>query len=95
MEFMYKDNYIYLNDKHQVIGYIYYQKINYHVIDVISTYVSEDYRGQGIAGKLFYELVQFARKNHYQVIPTCQYIKKKIDHLEQFQDIYCKDEKLL
>ena len=25
MEFMYKDNYIYLNDKHQVIGYIYYQ----------------------------------------------------------------------
>lgn len=95
MEFMYKDNYIYLNDGNQVVGYIYYQKINYDIIDVSSTFVSEDYRGQGIAGKLFDELVQFARKNHYQIIPSCHYIKKKIENNREYQDIYCKEENIL
>lgn len=81
------DNYIYIKDKNKEVGHIQYNKIDENVIDVITTYVNTDYRGQGIAGKLFDELVLFSREHHYKIIASCSYIKKKLESSTKYEDI--------
>lgn len=95
MKFRYDKEYIYLQEDNKVLGYIYYQKRMEQVIDVISTYVYDEYRGQGIAGILFDELVSFARSHHYHIIPSCSYIKKKLENSSKYDDIYDKGESFL
>lgn len=85
----YKDNYIYVKDGDIEVGYIKYDKVNEYIIDVKTTYVSDNYRGQGIAGKLFNELVKFSRSNNFKIIASCSYIKKKLESSTEYQDIYC------
>lgn len=88
MNIEHKDNYIYMKDGNNNAGYIKYLKMNDQVIDVITTYVDEKYRGQGIAGKLFVELVNFAREENYMIKPSCSYIKKKLENSTEYKDIY-------
>lgn len=90
MNIEYKDNCIYVNNGENHIGYIKYQQISDHVIDVTTTYVDDHYRGQGIAGQLFEQLVLFARENHYQIVPSCSYIRKKLESSTDYRDIYVK-----
>lgn len=90
MNIEYNDNCIYVNDGEKHVGYIKYQPVSAQVIDVITTYVDDHYRGQGIAGKLFEQLVLFARENHYQIVPSCSYIRKKLESSTDYHDIYVK-----
>lgn len=91
MEIEYQDHYIYLKDNNNEVGYIHYIKVNDYVIDVTTTYVHENYRGQGVAGRLFEQLVLFARENHYKIIPSCSYIKNKLENSTTYADIYYND----
>ena len=43
------------------------------------TFVSPESRGSGVAGKMFDELVSWARENQYKIIPSCSYVEKKFD----------------
>lgn len=88
MKIEYAKNYIYIKDGDNEVGYIHYNQTAPNVIDVDTTYVNDQYRGQGIAGKLFDELVGFARKNHYRIIPTCSYIQKKFEKSTEYEDIH-------
>lgn len=47
------------------------------VLDAIHTGVRPELEGQGIAGRLFDEMVNFAREKGYKVKPTCPYIDVK------------------
>ena len=47
------------------------------LMDAYHTGVHPQLEGQGIAGKLFDEMVRYAREHQYQVIPTCPYILAK------------------
>lgn len=59
-------------------------------IVVDHTYVSNELRGQGVAGKLVEEVVQYAREKNKWIIPLCPYVKKKMDKTPEFQDVLSK-----
>ncbi len=40
---------------------------------ITHTFVSPDYRGQGIAGKLMERVLEIARQNNRKVVPECSY----------------------
>ncbi|MBI2093143.1 MAG: N-acetyltransferase [Candidatus Omnitrophica bacterium] len=43
-------------------------------MDFYRTYVPESFRGRGIAEKLCKTAFEYAKANHFTVIPTCSYI---------------------
>ena len=47
------------------------------VLDAVHTGVRPELEGQGIAGRLFDEMVKFAREKGYKVKPSCPYIDVK------------------
>lgn len=51
------------------------------------TYVSDELRGQGIAGKLFNKLIDYARENQLKIIPECSYVKSKMEKSSDYDDV--------
>lgn len=78
MKIEYKEGLIVLKDQDEEVGYIKYVRKEENVIDVISTVVHEKYQGQGMAGKLFDALMDYAKDNSMKIIPSCSYIEKKL-----------------
>lgn len=59
------------------------------VLNAYHTGVKPELEGQGIAGKLFDEMVKYVRENNYRVIPSCSYILAKFRrNPDKFQDIW-------
>ena len=55
----------------------------------IHTEVEAAFEGQGLAGELFTELVDFTRAHRLRLVPRCPYILTKLKrHPEQFTDIW-------
>ena len=52
-------------------------KIEDNILDAYHTGVRPELEGQGIASRLFDEMVNFARENGYKVKPSCPYIYVK------------------
>ena len=67
-----------------------YKHIDDSTIIADHTYVSEELRGQGIAGQLFNELISFARGNNYKIIPECSYVKVKMERTNEYDDVLAK-----
>ena len=66
-------------------------RIKDNVLDAYHTGVRPEFEGQGIAGRLFDQMVQFARENNYTVLPTCPYILVKFRrNPEGFNDVWAK-----
>lgn len=60
-----------------------------NVLNAYHTGVRKELEGQGIAGKLFDEMVKYAREKGYTVIPSCSYILAKFRrNPEGFADIW-------
>lgn len=57
-------------------------------ITVDHTYVSEELRGQKIAGKLVEKIVEYARENDLKIIPECSYVKAKMEKTESYHDLF-------
>lgn len=51
------------------------------------TFVSEQLRGQGIAGKLFNELIAYAREENKKIVPLCSYVKTKMERSAEYEDL--------
>lgn len=84
-----KEKQVQVFDKENKIGFIdIVEKEN--LIDAPRTEVDKKYGGQGIAGKLVDELVQYARDENKKIIPTCPYIKDKFEKDEKYKDVYYK-----
>ncbi|MDD2300035.1 MAG: GNAT family N-acetyltransferase [Fermentimonas sp.] len=64
-------------------------KVEDNILDAYHTGVRPDLEGQGIAGKLFDKMVEYARKNGYKVNPSCPYILAKFRRdPEGFRDLW-------
>lgn len=94
MKIEYKEGLIVLKDQDEevgyIVGYIKYVRKEENVIDVISTVVHEKYQGQGMAGKLFDALMDYAKDNSMKIIPSCSYIEKKLMKLPNSCDFLHK-----
>ncbi|MDO5725642.1 MAG: GNAT family N-acetyltransferase [Tissierellia bacterium] len=76
-----------IDDK--VIGEIDYVKEG-DVLRANHTYVDPDHRGEGLAGKLFDSLIDFARKENYKIEPVCSYVVKRFEQSDEFDDLLSK-----
>ncbi|MEJ2634581.1 MAG: GNAT family N-acetyltransferase [Calditrichia bacterium] len=64
-----------------------YQEQGKDVLNYFSTFVPEELRGEGIAAQLAESALNYARKHHYKIIPTCSYISLYIKRHEEYQDL--------
>lgn len=64
-------------------------EIKNNLLNAYHTGVRPELEGQGIAAKLFDEMVKYAREKGYKVIPTCSYILVKFRrNPDGFSDIW-------
>ncbi len=69
----------YIHDENkEILAELNYKRVN-NILIADHTEVSESLKGQGIAGKLFNELVKYAREKKYKIDPVCSYIEKKFE----------------
>jgi predicted GNAT family acetyltransferase len=57
-----------------------------HII-VNHTRVAKEYGGQGLAGKLYQAMVEYAREENLQVTPTCSYVVHKFERNPEDRDV--------
>ena len=56
-------------------------------LDYRSTFTPPELRGKGIAGKIVKFALEYARENHYKVIPSCPYVRSYIEQDPQFRTL--------
>ncbi|RLL40389.1 N-acetyltransferase [Oceanobacillus piezotolerans] len=56
-------------------------------IVVDHTYVSDELRGQGIAGQLVEKVVEYARSEGKKIKPLCPYAKRKLEETPEYHDV--------
>lgn len=87
MEFKKDKGIIYLGEsKNDNYARITWQKLGNNVIEIDHTIVDKEYGGQGIAGKLVDEVVNYARENNLKISSTCWYASKRLKD-EKYKDI--------
>lgn len=75
------------DDEENPIAQITYKDKDAHTIIADHTYVSEELRGQGIAGKLFNELIAFAKEENKKIVPLCSYVKTKMERSPEYHNL--------
>jgi len=89
MEFKKEESRFYKEDKNGVlIAEIKYRLDDKDSICIDSTFVNDDYRGQGIAGELLENVVAMAREENKKVHPICPYAKAAFEkNPERYLDV--------
>lgn len=77
-------------DENNPIAQITFKDKDENTIIADHTYVSEELRGQGIAGKLFNELISFAKEENKLIVPECSYVKAKMERSPELQKLISK-----
>ena len=66
-------------------------RVEENILDAYHTGVRPELEGQGIAGRLFDEMVSYAREQGYKVKPSCAYIHAKFKrNPDGFNDLWAK-----
>lgn len=74
-------------DENNPIAQITWKDQDEHTIIADHTYVSDELRGQGIAGKLFNKLIEFAQEENKKIIPECSYVKVKLERSTELKHL--------
>ena len=61
-------------------------KISNHSIDLYSTYVPKELRGQKLGDKLVEYSLEFAREHHLKIIPSCPFVEKYFSKHPEYTD---------
>ncbi|MHB1686381.1 MAG: GNAT family N-acetyltransferase [Ignavibacteriaceae bacterium] len=68
-------------------SYLQYLKVEEKVLNYYKTYVPNELRGKGIAGKIVEAALNFARENDYKIIPSCSYVDTFIERHQNYNDL--------
>jgi predicted GNAT family acetyltransferase len=60
-------------------AYVAYSLVDDQTVEFRRTYVPNELRGQGLAGKVVVRGLDWAREHGYRVIPTCSYVRGFIE----------------
>lgn len=82
--------YIKSPDGNNNIAEITFSKIGDDKVSINHTWVSDDYQGQGIAGKLFNQVIEKMRQEGRKIIPICSYAQQQFDKKPELQDMLAK-----
>lgn len=75
------------DDEENAFAYVTFKDKDDSTIIVDHTFVSDELRGQGIAGKLYKKIIDYAREENKKIIPECPYIKAKMEQNKADQDL--------
>lgn len=74
-------------DENNPIAEITFKPADDQTIIADHTYVSDELRGQGVAGKLFDKLIGYARENNLKIVPECSYVQSKMEKTSDYDDV--------
>ena len=81
MEMKHEDGRFFFEDNDKMIGEITYSTVKDGVISLDHTFVDDDYRGQGLAGKLLNAALDYADLKSLKIVPVCEYAKAALKAL--------------
>ncbi|TFE02296.1 GNAT family N-acetyltransferase [Jeotgalibacillus salarius] len=58
-----------------------------NILIIDHTSVKDDYRGQGVAGKLVKHIVEKAREHNQKIMPLCPFAKGEFDKHQEYRDV--------
>lgn len=67
------------DENENLICEIIYSIANSSLISIDSTFVDDNYRGQGIAAQLVDRVVEMAREENKKIIPICPFAKNMLE----------------
>ncbi|QKY71503.1 GNAT family N-acetyltransferase [Lentibacillus sp. CBA3610] len=77
-------------DEQEPKAEITFKESGHNELNVDHTYVSEELRGEGVAGKLVEKMVSYARDEGKKIDPTCPYAKEKMEKTPEYHDVLTK-----
>ncbi|MGH7542467.1 MAG: GNAT family N-acetyltransferase [Gemmatimonadota bacterium] len=69
-----------------------YRQASEGKLDYQSTFVPEEYREQGIGERIVMEALDFARKNGYEVIPSCPFVRHVLEEHPEYDDVVAREQ---
>lgn len=87
MEYVINGKGIFLMDDKKEIGNVLLGKQGEDVFRILRVYVDESYRGQGLAGKLVLKTVEYARENHFKLVPVCSFAVSEFARKSEYSDV--------
>ncbi len=77
----------YIAEKSKRKAYLAYTEQPEKVLQLTHTFVSDDLRGQGIAGRLAKHVMEYVLANNLKVVPVCPYIIKWLENKAEYKDL--------
>jgi len=68
-------------------GVLEYRMKDPHTIALVHTEVAPALSGRGIASRLAHHALEYARTNHFQVIPVCPFVRAYLKRHPEYADI--------
>ncbi|MDQ3535635.1 MAG: N-acetyltransferase [Bacteroidota bacterium] len=68
-------------------GHIKYNSNDADILDLQSTFIDEDIRGQGYGKELVKYVLEYARENNFKVIPTCRMVSTYIKRNKEYNSL--------
>ncbi|WP_390407555.1 GNAT family N-acetyltransferase [Lacticaseibacillus jixiensis] len=88
MEFQHEPNRIFYEQDGKLLAEVTFTDIDDHQAYVIDrTFVSDELRGQGVAGQLIKAVVDLARQEHKLLEPLCTYARHAFDTHPEYADV--------
>jgi predicted GNAT family acetyltransferase len=76
----------YVEENHERLGTLAYSELPDRII-IHHTEVSDKLKGKGAGKQLVKAAVDYARANHFKVVPHCVFAKGVINSVKEFQDV--------
>ncbi len=67
-----------------------YERAGERTLDLTSTYVPVEEREHGVGAKLVAHVLDYARSQGFQVIPTCPFVARVIAQNREYQDLVAR-----
>lgn len=77
----------FIQNNGQLIAEMTYSITNPSLYIIDHTYVSDTYRGQGLADQLMSHVINYARENEIKLLPLCPFAKKQFDTKPEYADV--------
>lgn len=68
-------------------AYLEYDELGPQKLDYKSTYVPAEQRGKGLGALIVDEALAFAKDHHFEVVPTCPFVKSFIDSRPEYREL--------
>ena len=88
MKVIHDNNMFLLKKNNDQIGYLIYSK-EANILRIEKIYVTNDYRGKGLARVLLDEFILYVKNNNLKIIPICSYAKKVFNKEKELQYLMC------